>query len=378
METKIKDRGTLQNFLCKAKNFMKATPIEKCNVFFVIGNESADLDSIISAIVYAFYLHEKVRKQNGKDIYVPVVCIPEEDMHLRTEVIVLFQKCGIDLKDIVYINEVNFLACLTSYTVNVTLVDHNDVGTHGVLKNSVHRIVDHHQDSMQFDESKVCKNIKMVGSCCTLVAEEIYYNKSELLSIHPVAELLLAAILIDTINLDLHSARTVELDVFIGEVLSQHITQDPDELFELLQKAKLDISPMSSYNILRKDYKKVPSCAVQMGISSVMLEPSQLLARGDFLSVVQSYLSRNELQAIVIMFIYFDKNSIPLREIAVVSESVTTCDRIVTCLLSHTKKLDLYEIANKITNVSKPSMRLFKQANVKSSRKVVLPLLQEM
>lgn len=375
METKIKDRGTLQNFLCKAKNFIKATPIEKCNVFFVLGNESADLDSIISAIVYAFYLHEK----DGKDIYVPVVCIPEKDMHLRTEVIVLFQKCGIDLKDIVYINEVNFLAFLISCAVDVTLVDHNDVGTHGVLKNSVHNIVDHHQDSMQFDdESKVCKNIKMVGSCCTLVAEEIYYNKSEFLSTHPVAELLLAAILIDTINLDLHSARTVELDVFIGEVLSQHVSQDPDELFELLQKAKLDISPMSSYNILRKDYKKISSCAVQMGISSVMLEPSQLLARGDFLSVVQSYLSQNKLQALIIMFIHFGKDSVPLREIAVVSESVTTCDSIVTCLLSHTKELDLHEVTNDLTNVSKPSMRLFKQANVKSSRKVVLPLLQEM
>ena len=88
--------------------------------------------------------------------------------------------------------------------------------------------LDHHEESN--DHIDISKNIQLVGSCCTLIAEDIYYNKRDLLC--PLISLLLVVpVLADTLNLNLHSGRTTEKDVFFGNVLLTNIELDQDELY---------------------------------------------------------------------------------------------------------------------------------------------------
>ena len=89
--------------------------------------------------------------------------------------------------------------------------------------------IDHHNDTLSYMNAR--RNIKMVGSCCTLIAEEIFYNRREFLESNPVAEFLLAGILLDTINLDLHNGRTTELDLFMSEVLLSYTELDKDDYY---------------------------------------------------------------------------------------------------------------------------------------------------
>ena len=63
--------------------------------------------------------------------------------------------------------------------------------------------------------------------------------------------MLLATILVDTYNLDLHSGRTTEQDIFIAEILSSYINDvDTDALFTMLQKGLSD-------DLIRYDHRTI-------------------------------------------------------------------------------------------------------------------------
>jgi len=96
-------------------------------------------------------------------------------------------------------------------------------------------VVDHHEDVQEFNNIK--KDIQVIGSCATLITKKIHYeNPSLLKNQRTICALLLGAILIDTYNLDLHSGRTTEQDIFFAEVLSNNGGLDTDDLFGKLMK----------------------------------------------------------------------------------------------------------------------------------------------
>ena len=100
--------------------------------------------------------------------------------------------------------------------------------------------LDHHEDSNDFAATNVLKQIEFAGSCSTLIAERIRNTDINFLeSIPDVSEMLLATILVDTYNLDLHTGRTTEQDVFTAEIISTFTETDTDELFTTIQTGSL-------------------------------------------------------------------------------------------------------------------------------------------
>ena len=95
---------------------------------------------------------------------------------------------------------------------------------------------DHHQDNGTIDDPCVTKTIEPVGSCCTLVAEKIYNHTEELFSEYPISELLLSAILVDTVNLKQGIGRTTEKDCEFAEDLEEYSTVAGKELFDIANK----------------------------------------------------------------------------------------------------------------------------------------------
>ena len=94
--------------------------------------------------------------------------------------------------------------------------------------------VDHHEDSNDFVD--IPKQIQFVGSCATLIAEQIRNANTTFLASFPDAcEILLATILIDTYNLDSHGGRTTDQDKFAVDLLSKTTNADPDQLFTTIQ-----------------------------------------------------------------------------------------------------------------------------------------------
>ena len=94
----------------------------------------------------------------------------------------------------------------------------------------------------------------MVGSCCTLVTETILKDSPDFLtSDSALVPLLLGTILLDTVNLAEQAGRTTPKDMEIVQrlhALRPHL--DLNVIFGNLQKAKFDVSSLSTVDLLRK------------------------------------------------------------------------------------------------------------------------------
>lgn len=64
----------------------------------VMGNETCDLDSAVSSLVYSLFLHHQVTPNT---IVVPVMNIPRIQLPIKTEVLYVFNKYGLELEHVI-------------------------------------------------------------------------------------------------------------------------------------------------------------------------------------------------------------------------------------------------------------------------------------
>ncbi|KAK3718987.1 hypothetical protein QZH41_013155 [Actinostola sp. cb2023] len=212
------------------------------NIHVVLGNEACDLDSVVSAIVYAYCLHKMTTEECKTGIskpVIPVLNIPREDYRLRTEITYTMERFGVHSTDLTFINEIDLKAMKDHGKLSVTLVDHNIIPVHQAFLNDVLvEIIDHHKDEIP-SSPNYSKTIELVGSCSTLVAEKVLRIAPDVLDAQATS-LLLAAILLDTINLDPRAGRMTEKDVAIVDQLKKCLKSDitSDELYLAVSRGK--------------------------------------------------------------------------------------------------------------------------------------------
>ena len=112
------------------------------NVNLVIGNESADLDSIMCALIYSYS-----RSINVHDPLIPITNIPASDLPLRPELTALLKHADLAPSDLITLDDLGE-APFPLEATNIVLVDHNALqGTLGKLySDSVRGVIDHHDD----------------------------------------------------------------------------------------------------------------------------------------------------------------------------------------------------------------------------------------
>lgn len=77
--------------------------LQKSNqIHIVLGNESCDLDSAVSALVFAYFLKEHVYKSKLDHIVIPILNINVEELPLRTEICYTFEEIGITNDHLVF------------------------------------------------------------------------------------------------------------------------------------------------------------------------------------------------------------------------------------------------------------------------------------
>jgi len=225
-------------------------------VHLVIGNQSADMDSIVSAIAFA-----SANKNRG--LYVPLINIPRHDLSLRKDVIYVLNSLQIDPKTLLYKEDLPFLQTLAERGfLRVTLVDHNRVAPdQEFLKCVVERVIDHHHDENDVYPFLEEKRVMQTKSNATLVAELILPCCSS-----EEAYLLLAAILLDTNNL----RSTTEDDSTMAALLKKRAgVPDTDPLFDILSKKRHDLDQLTPELLLRKDYKLYKEGKLLYGMASI-------------------------------------------------------------------------------------------------------------
>ena len=88
------------------------------------GNESCDLDSIVSALVYAHYNATKT-SSSEEVVHVPLLHCHKEDLFLREEVGLLFNKLKIDYVNLVFLDDISADNLTAIEKLSLVLVDHN-------------------------------------------------------------------------------------------------------------------------------------------------------------------------------------------------------------------------------------------------------------
>lgn len=160
----------------------------------VAGNESADLDSIVCALVYAYLLQQ----QDPRAIVLPYINLRSEDVSLRSETLYLMGRLHIPLEGVALQDTLDVASLHAAGRLRLHLVDHNEpTQALAAVADSVVEVIDHHvvSPTARLPARSV---IEMVGSCSTLVTLEVLRVRPVLLT-REIATLLLAAILVGTL-----------------------------------------------------------------------------------------------------------------------------------------------------------------------------------
>lgn len=211
----------------------------------VMGNVSADMDSVCCSIAFAESL------KNG----IAIINIPKAELALRQDVLFIAGMENVFFKE----DLSGFFNLAKKGKALLTLVDHNALDPFQEdWSPFVERIIDHHFDEeISYPQLKE-KEIAETGSCATLVSERISLNEKN-------ARLLLAAIILDTHNL-LDVEKTKERDVAAVRRLEKYCSP-PD--FKTLFKKKQDVTGFSEEDLLNKDFKIYKAAQFYYGISSL-------------------------------------------------------------------------------------------------------------
>ncbi|ROW05400.1 hypothetical protein VSDG_00567 [Cytospora chrysosperma] len=274
-------------FLALARKSLTAPASQRQTpLTFVIGNESADLDSLCSAVVFA-YLRSHAKPKYT--LHIPLANIPREDLPLRPELSATLRRAGVKAEELLTLSDLEDVIethGLEPEDTRWLLVDHNALtGKLGERFGSrVVGCVDHHEDENMVaqdtgDEPRV---LRKTGSCMSLVVE---YCRDAWESLSTsgsneegdadveaqLARVALGPIVIDTNNLK-SKAKTTDTDIKVVEFLEAKTGEekhDRKKYFKELSKLKEDISQFSYRDNFRKDFKSWTEAGLVLGTSSV-------------------------------------------------------------------------------------------------------------
>lgn len=288
------------------KSYVSGEPVDSV-VHAVLGNQSADMDSIVSAIVFAY-----ANREQG--FYIPVVNISKEDLWLRSDVLYMFDRLLIDPEALLYQSDLPFLLNLALQgKLLMTLVDHNCLAPNQMdFSNFVEAIVDHHVDEKIRYPLLALDNrmITPIGSNSTLIAKSILDSVEGDKLTPEAAYLLLAAILLDTKDLQNLSVTTEE-DLRIAEILKGIVGEYYcEDIFEILLRERRSINHLTPAQLLKKDYKLYQEGEILYGIACITREVNwRPENRSEWLGALVESLERQQIDLLCALGYQSDANA---------------------------------------------------------------------
>lgn len=231
-------------------------------VHFVMGNEAADLDSVVSSIAFAYLL----QKENPNDLYIPLVNMQRHELNLRPDVLYILNN-HLSLDNLLFLNEASLEELHKSGLLRLNLVDHNVLTPRQrQYSSTVERVVDHHVDEKVQYPLLVMKNITVIGSTASLITE--YFQKSIATKMNSdIALMLFAPILIDTNELK-NKDKTTQRDIDAVNYL-QTYAEIPSKYCETIFDKKHNVDFLTPEMAFAKDYKAFLDDTILYGIASI-------------------------------------------------------------------------------------------------------------
>lgn len=271
----------------------------------VLGNESVDLDSAVSAVSLAFHLHKvktassiipSAKHCTGAQV-VPVINAPRVELPLKTEVTYWLKRNNIELENLLCRDEIDLKEDVESFI----LVDHHV----SEYREKVISVLDHRPfDPISNLNNDCFTNIQEVGSCATLVCDTI---KQDCLEdpIEPVG-LCYAAIVLDTINFSQEADKVRPLDISTADYVEkllcmENVIESRKVLFDELVAARADVSSLDSLQLLSKDLKIVSNASGTVRVAIPGVDVFNYILMPNAEENVKIFSAKNHIDVVVLM-----------------------------------------------------------------------------
>ncbi|KAM7252879.1 hypothetical protein ACFE04_008690 [Oxalis oulophora] len=345
----------------------------------VIGQDVSDLSSIVSTILYAFNLNEKlVDKQYF--IIVPVLNMKRSDLNAHSDIKWLLDSCQIDQTSLIFVDEIDLSYYDLFGSLKLILLNGAKLPTkQEALKEAVVEVFNCGKGEIVYPRVQTV-TFGEGSSCCTLIAEIFLKTSPEILAGQAFSRLLLAGILLDTENIS-------NPDCSIKDKYMATLLINGAGRFGCNVKYKMhDVSELKVVDILRKDFKswtrvigKVSSISSrvmvsQIGMSSIGISMEQLLSHEEkSTSAIKHFNKSEKLQLLVIVSGYYDTHRTFMREILIAAESMELLKNLLSFLNANASRLPLEVLHHPGL---RENMAAFK-INKVTSRRIIEGLLEE-
>ncbi|KAM6434492.1 exopolyphosphatase PRUNE1 isoform 2-T2 [Liasis olivaceus] len=340
-------------------------------VHVVLGNEACDLDSMVSALALAYFLAET--SPDSKAAFVPVLNIPRVDFPLRTESTFLLQQQRIPENLLIFRDEIDLAALHRAGLLSLTLVDHHVLPRDAALESAVVEVVDHRP--LERQRAPPCRvTAELVGSCTTLVTERILQGPVRTLN-SQVAALLYGTILLDCVNMAAEAGKVTPKDTHYVSLLESMFPelQTRSLVFDALQRAKFDVSGLTTEQMLRKDLKSLAGKGTVVAISAIYVALQDFLHRPGLEQDLGAFCRQRGYDVLIAMTISFGARNEPFRQLAVYSQQAEHQAAVCQALeRSSSPSLGLSRLESPC-----PTICAYHQGNTTASRKKVLPIVQD-
>eukprot|EP00257_Ricinus_communis_P020339 XP_015579546.1 exopolyphosphatase PRUNE1 isoform X2 [Ricinus communis] len=321
----------------------------------VIGQDVSDVGSIVSTIMYAFYLNNTL--ESDQLCTIPVINIKRTDLSSRAELKWLLDSCQIDGSSLICVDEIDLSYYNLFGSLKLVLLNGDKLPTkQEALKGAVVEIFNCRKDESVYPGVEKI-TVGEDSSCCTLIAEKFALTSPEILAEQGFSRLLLAGILLDS-----------------GNLSGPHCTTKDKYMATLLINGAGRFGSNGFYQLCKLDNAGSRSLVSYIGMSSIGISIEQLLSHQNSSTEEIKYFQQLErLRLLMIVSGYYDLQKNFKREILVTAESAELMKNLLLFLNSNALHLPLKVLHQPGL---KDEMRVFEIDKI-TSRKTIERLLEE-
>ncbi|KAH6823849.1 hypothetical protein C2S53_013104 [Perilla frutescens var. hirtella] len=338
----------------------------------VIGPDVADVGSVASTIMYAFYLDETIKSKQ----FCTVPVINMKRANLDANVQWLLDSCHIDLSSLFFIDEIDLTYYDLFGSLKLVLVNCDKIPSEQEALREAIVEVFHCTKSGAYSWVHTV-TVQEDVSCSTVIAEKFAMTSPEILAGQGFSRLLLAGILMDTGNLS--SPRCTPKDKYMATLLINGAGRYGfNGLYQILKPTTNGSYDLKVEDILQKEFKKwtisgrpnaiSSRLGASIGMSSIGMSIAQLLSHDS--ASIQEIMHFQKLEKLGILMVvsgYYDSQKRFKREILVCAESSELMKNLLMFLNSSASQLPLRALNQ---SGLRGEMRVFEIDKVTSRRTI--------
>ncbi|XP_032163190.1 protein prune homolog 2 isoform X3 [Mustela erminea] len=306
----------MEEFLQRAKSKLnRSKRLEKVHV--VIGHKSCDLDSLISAFTYAYFL-DKVSPPGV--LCLPVLNIPRTEFNYFTETRFILEELNISESFHIFRDEINLHQLNDEGKLSLTLVGSNVLASEDkTLESAVVKVINQVEQSdggLEFQESS-----------SSLVVKEILQEAPELIT-EQLAHLLRGSILFKWMTME--SEKISEKQEEILSILEEKFPSLPprEDIINILQETQFSAQGLSIEQTMLKDLKELSDGEIKVAISTVNMTLENCMFHSNISSDLKAFADKFGFDVLILLASYLSEEEQPRRQIAVYSQNLELCSQI--------------------------------------------------